>query len=184
VTKSELFECHAVASGGLPPPVADHARHDQVGVVEGGAERVGQRVAQLAALVNGAGRLRRGVARNPAREGELLAQPLEPGEVPRHFGIQLAVGSFQVGVRHHARSAVARAGDEDQVEVVPPDDPVEVRVDEVEPRGRAPVSQQAGLDVVQRQRLPEQGVVQQVDLADGEIVGGPPVGVDRVQLGG
>jgi hypothetical protein len=124
------------------------------------------------------------VARNAAREGELLAQPLEPGEIPRHLGIQLAVRPFEVGIRDHAGPAVARPGDEDHVEVVPLDDAIEMRIYEIESRGRPPMSQQAGLDVLQRQRLPEEGVVQQIDLADGEIVGGTPVGVDRVQVGG
>lgn len=42
---------------GLGLAVADNAGDDQVGVVHDGAERDGQRVAQLSALVDGAGSL-------------------------------------------------------------------------------------------------------------------------------
>ena len=64
---------------GLGLAVADDARDEQVGVVEGGAVGVRERVAELAALVDRAGRLGRDVARDPARERELaeeLAQPV------------------------------------------------------------------------------------------------------------
>ena len=39
-----------------------------------------------------------------------------------------------------------------------------------------------GFDVVGDEIAPEQGVVQQVDLADGQVVRGPPPGVDVVEL--
>ena len=46
--------------------VADDAGDEQVGVVEGGAERVGERVAELTALVDRPRRLGSGVARDPS----------------------------------------------------------------------------------------------------------------------
>jgi hypothetical protein len=52
-----------------------------------------------------------------------------------------------------------------------------VHIEKVEPRRGAPVAQQARLHVVERQRPLQQGIVFQVDLADGKIVGGAPVGV-------
>ena len=48
--------------------VADHATGDQAGIVEHRAVGVQQRVAQLAALMNGAGRFGRGVAGDAATE--------------------------------------------------------------------------------------------------------------------
>ena len=48
--------------------VADHAEDLQVGVVEGGAVGMRERVPQLAALVDRSGRLRRVVTRDPTRE--------------------------------------------------------------------------------------------------------------------
>ena len=65
-----------------------------------------------------------------------------------------------------------------RVEVAGRDDPVQVRVDEVQAGGGAPVAEQPRLDVLGPQRLAQQRVVEQVDLADRQVVGGPPVGVD------
>jgi len=56
---------------GLGLAVADDAGDEQVRVVECRAVRVSERVAELSALVDRSGRLRRGVARDSAREREL-----------------------------------------------------------------------------------------------------------------
>jgi len=66
---------------GLGLPVADHAGHQETRVVHGGAVGVGQRVTQLAALVQGAGRLGSGMAGDAAGEGELPEQPTHPRPV-------------------------------------------------------------------------------------------------------
>ena len=60
---------------GLRLPVADDADDDQVGIVEGRAERVDERIAELAAFMDRAGRLRGRVARDAARKRELAEQP-------------------------------------------------------------------------------------------------------------
>ena len=67
---------------GLGLAVADDAGDDQAGVVEGGAVRVRHRVAELAALVDGARRLRRDVTRHAAGEGELAEQRLHAAPCP------------------------------------------------------------------------------------------------------
>src|SRR5439155_9561289 len=69
------------------------------------------------------------------------------------------------------------------VEVARLDDAVGVDVDKVQAGRRSPVSEQPRLHVGQLQRLAEKGIVKQIDLADGEVVGRPPVGVDELQLG-
>ena len=53
---------------GLRFAVADDARDDEIGVVEHRAERVAQRIAELATLVNRSGALGRHMARNAAGE--------------------------------------------------------------------------------------------------------------------
>ena len=58
--------------------VADHAADEQVRVVEGGAVGVHEGVAQLAALVDRAGRLGGDVAGDAAGEGELAEEPAQP----------------------------------------------------------------------------------------------------------
>ena len=162
--------------------VADDAGDEEVRVVERSAVRVRERVAELAALVDRAGRLGRDVARDPAREGELPEELAQPLLVQADVRVDLAVGALEVGVGDEAGAAVAGAGDVDRVEVARPDRAVEVRVDEVQAGRRAEVPEQARLDVARLERLAEQRVVEQVDLADGEVVRGPPVRVEQLEL--
>jgi hypothetical protein len=49
---------------------------------------------------------------------------------------------------------------------------VHVRIDQIEPGRRAEVAQQPGVDVLRRERLAKQGVVEQLDLSDRQVVGG------------
>ena len=166
---------------GLGLAVAHDASDDQVRVVKRRAVGVGDRVAQLASLVDGARSLGGHVAGDPAGKRELLEQQPHSRLVPGHVGIDLAVGPLQVGVGHEPGPAVAGAGNVDDVEVLLANDPVQVRVDEVQPGGGAPVPKEPRLDVGGGERLLEQGVVEQIDLPDGQVVGGAPVGVDRLQ---
>jgi hypothetical protein len=57
-----------------------------------------------------------------------------------------------------------------------------VRIDEVEAGRRPEVSEEAWLDVVGDERPLQQRVVEQVDLPDRQVVGGPPVRVDQLEL--
>ena len=164
--------------------VADDAADHQVGVVEGRPVGVREGVAQLAALVDGAGRLGRDVTGDAAGERELAEQLAHALAVGGDVRVDLAVGPLQVGVGHEAGPAVTRAGDVDGVQVPVADDAVHVGVDEVEAGRRAPVAQQARLDVLGPQRFAQQRVGQQVDLADREVVGGPPVRVETIRLVG
>ena len=72
-------ELVAVPAGGQRPglrfAVADDAGDDQVRIVERGPVGVAQRVAEFAAFVDAAGRLRGDVAGDAAGEAELLEQP-------------------------------------------------------------------------------------------------------------
>ena len=167
---------------GLGLAVADDAGDEQVGVVERGAEGVHERVAELAALVDRARRLRGGVARDPAGEGELAEELAETVLARADAGEELAVGALQVRVRDIRRPAVAGAVDEDRVQVALLDRPVQVGVDEVQPRDGAEVAEQPRLHVLGRERLAQERVVEQVDLADGEVVRRAPVRVEEPKL--
>ena len=146
--------------------IADHCGDDEVGVVEGGAVGVRKRIAELAALVDGAGRLRRHMARNPAGKRELSEEPLHALHVPRDVRIDFAVRAFEICVGDQSRSPMPGTSDVDHVEIVFLDQPIEVRVDEVEAWRGAPVPQKTWLDVLLLERLAQQGIVEQVDLAD------------------
>ncbi len=167
---------------GLRLTVADDAGDEQVGVVEGGAIGVGEGVTELAALVDGAGGLRGNVGGDAAGERELAEEGAHPVLVLGDVRVDLAVGALEIGVGHRGGAAVPGSDHVDGVEVPVADHPVHVGVDEVEPRGRPPVAEQAGLDVLRAQPLPQQGVVEQVDLTDREIVRRPPVGVDEGEI--
>lgn len=126
--------------------------------------------------------LRSHVAGDAAGEGELPEQLAQPVRVFFDAGVHLAVGAFEIGVGNQSGPTVARSGDVDDVRVAVADDPVQVCIDEVEPGRGAPVSEQPRFDVLGGQRFGKQGVVQQIDLTDREVVRGPPVGVDQFQF--
>src|SRR6185436_12046721 len=55
---------------------------------------------------------------------------------------------------------------------------------EVQPGRRAPVAEQARLDVLDRQRLAQQRIVEQINLTDRQVVGGAPVGFQPREIVG
>jgi hypothetical protein len=166
---------------GLGLAIADDAGDDEVGVVEGGAEGVTDGIAEFTALVDGAGAFGRDVAWDAAREGELEEEFLEAGFVLGDVGIDFGVGSFEVGIADGRRSAMTWAGDIDHVEIKFPDDAIEVDIDEVLAGGCAPVAEEHVFDVGEDERPPEEGIVGEIDLADGQVVGGPPIGIDAME---
>jgi hypothetical protein len=76
---------------------------------------------------------------------------------------------------------VTGTGDVEHIQVILLDDPVQVDIDEVLTRRRAPVPDHQRLHVGRFQRLFQQGVVVKIYLADRQIVGGAPVGVHLVE---
>ena len=161
--------------------VADDAGDDQIGIVERRAIGVEQRIAELAAFMNGAGRFRRDMAGNSVRPGELAKQPMQSVPAALDRRIAFGIGPFQIGLRHDARAAMARTDDVHHVQIVLFDQPVEVDIEKVQSRRRAPMSQQARLDVLELERGFEQRIVLQIDLPDREIIGRPPIGVHLLE---
>ena len=83
---------------------------------------------------------------------------LQPSLVAADLRVELAVGALEVGVGHDARPAVTGAGHVEDVQVARADDAVEVRPDQVQAGRRAPVAEQARLDVLGRERLGSSGL--------------------------
>src|SRR6516225_3482456 len=81
---------------GLRFTVADDAGNDKIRVVEGGSVGMRECVTKFAAFVDRAGRLRRHMARDPARERELGEQAFHALFVDRDVRIDLAVGALEV----------------------------------------------------------------------------------------
>ena len=76
---------------------------------------------------------------------------------------------------------MAGAGEQNHVQVIPLDGAVAVDIHEVLPRHGAPVAHNLLLDVVHGKGFLQQGVVQQVQLASGQVVGSAPIGVHLFQ---
>ncbi len=165
---------------GLGLAVTDHTGREESGIVEDRAIGVRQRVPQLAALMDRAGVSgRRGMGCRPGtRTGGTACAPLL---APVDLVVELGVGAVQIRVRDHRRAAVPWAGEVDRGEPSVLDRAIQVRVDEVEAGRRSPVAEQARLDVLGREGFAQQRVGEQVDLADGKVVRGPPPGVEPVE---
>jgi len=71
--------------------VADHHGHNQIRVVEGGAVGVRYRIAELATLVDRTRRLRRAVATDAARKGELLEQLVQSVGILRNAAVDFGI---------------------------------------------------------------------------------------------
>src|SRR5581483_10794464 len=69
--------------------VTHYATHQQVGIIEGSTEGMGDRVAQFAALVDRPRGLWRDVARNPAGKRKLPEELLYPFGVAGHARVEL-----------------------------------------------------------------------------------------------
>src|SRR5206468_7162859 len=141
-----------------------------------------QRITEFAALVNRAGRLRGDVARDSAGKRKLLEEPFHPDFVPRDARVDFAVRAFEPGVRDQPRTAMAWPSDVNHIEPELLDDPVTVGVNEIKSGSRAPMAEQSRLDMLEPQRLFQQRIVVEIDLADGEVIRGAPPCVDEAQL--
>src|ERR1700722_6278746 len=122
------------------------------------------------------------MAGNPTGKRKLLEQLFQPSLVLADVRINLTPCAFEVDVAYYRRAAVPGTGDVNHVEVILLDDPVQMHVDEVLPRRRAPVSYHKRLDVRKLQWLSKQWVVVEINWADRQIIGGPPVGIDLTEL--
>lgn len=71
------------------------------------AKRMTQRVPELSALVQRAGRLGRGVGADTSGEGELLEESLHAFGVFRDVGVDFRVGAFEVAVGEDGGRTVA-----------------------------------------------------------------------------
>ena len=167
---------------GLRFAVADHDHGDEVGVVEDRAVGVRHRIAELSALVDRAGRLRRAMAADPAGEGELLEQAAHAVGILGDLAVDLRVRAFQVDIRDQRRRAVSRTGEEDDVEIVFLDQPVEMDVDQAHAGIGAPVSQQPSFDMLGLERLAQQRIIAQVDHSRRQIQGRVPVTLHPLEL--
>ena len=77
---------------------------------------------------------------------------------------------------------MTRAAHEHRIQLVNSDDPVDVRVHEIQAGSRPPVPEQPRLRVLDPQPLTQQRVVEQIDLADRQVVGRAPPRIYECEL--
>src|SRR5665213_243480 len=142
---------------------------------------MGERIAEFAAFMDRPRRFRRDMAWNAVRPGKLAEQPPQSVPAPLDRRIMLRVGTFKIAMRYNPRTAVTGSDDIDHVQIVVLDQPVEMDIEEIQPRRRAPMTKQTGLDVLKRQRCFEQRVILQIDLPDRKIVRRTPIGVHLLE---
>lgn len=157
--------------------VSDNATGQQIRIVEDRPVRVRDGVPQFSAFVDRARSLRGGVAWDSSGERELLKEFPHSVFVLLNVGIELSVGALEIGIGDDSRSAMAWSSDVDHVQTVFLNDPVEMNVDEIEPRRCAPMAQETRFHMLNCQRLTKSRILQGVDLADGKIIGRAPVGI-------
>ena len=98
-------------------PSPTTATASEIGVVEDGAERVREHVAELSPFVDRPGRRRAHVARYAAGRRELAKESPHPVDALGDRRVDLRVGPLEVHVREHRRAAVAGPGEEDRARV-------------------------------------------------------------------
>ena len=106
-----------------------------------------------------AGRLRRAVAADTARERELLEQTAQPFLVLGNIAVDLGIRALEIDIGEHRRRAVSRPREEDNVKVVLFYQAVEVHIDQAHPGIGAPMAQQTPLDMLRLQRFAKQRIV-------------------------
>src|SRR5271165_5650224 len=102
-------------------------------------------VTELSALVNAARSFGGRMAADASREAELLEETLHPGKIFTLLRIDFGVCAFEVSIGQYGRGAMSGARDEDRIQLILVDEPVEVNVGEALARVRAPVAQESGL---------------------------------------
>ena len=127
--------------------IAYHAGDNQIGIVEYRAEGMAERIAQFTTLMDRSGTFRRGMAGYATGKRKLQKQLPQSGLVLADVGIDFTVRAFKIGIGDHGRAAVTRAGHVNHVEVVFFDDPVQMRINKILARGRAPMAQQHMFDI-------------------------------------
>src|SRR5260370_6493232 len=140
-----------------------------------------QEIPDFAPSMDRSGSFWRDMTRDSIRPGELPKQPLHSVPAALDIRITLSIGAFQIALRHQPRTAMAGADDIYHVQVKFFDQPVQVDIDEVEPGSGAPMPEQTRLDVFELEWGFEQRIVLQIDLPNGEIVCGAPIGIHLLQ---
>ena len=162
---------------GLRLAVTNGNSGNQIRIIEYSSECMRNGIAELTALVDGAGSLRCAVRRNAARERELLEQLLHSVNILRDVRIDLAVGAVKVIIGNIEVSAMSGTGKKDQVQIVSLNGTVQMYKYKVLSGNGSPVSDNFLLHHIHGQRLLKKRVVQKIQLACRKVIGRTPVSI-------
>src|SRR4051812_21745546 len=112
--------------------VTDDACREQIGIIEHRPISVRQGVAELSAFMNGTGSLGSRVAGNAPRKRKLSKEFLQASLVLRNIRIQFGVRSFQIRLGDDGGSTVTRPSNENGIQVLVFDDPVQMHIKEIQ----------------------------------------------------
>src|SRR5262249_25103135 len=110
------------------------------GVVVHCPVRMRDTIAKFTPLMDTSGRFRSGMAANPTGEGKLLEEAQHSSQAFALVRVNLGIRSFEIGLGENSRRAVTRPGDENCIEVILVDQPVEVDVSKGLAGIRAPMA--------------------------------------------
>ena len=116
------------------------------------------------------------------RERELTEEVPESFGVLTNVGVDLGVGALEVGIGDDAGTAVARSDHVHHVQITRLDHPVEMRVNEIQTRRGAKMTEEPWFHVVRQEWLPQERVIHQIDLTNRAVVGGSPIAIDGPEL--
>jgi hypothetical protein len=90
--------------------------------------------------MNASGRFRSSVTADSTRERKLFEEALHPGQVLALVRVNLGIRSFEIGIGKNSRRTVAWSGDENRIQVIFINQPIEVDIGEGLSGIRAPVA--------------------------------------------
>ena len=137
-----------------------------------------QRIAELAALMDGSGNFGGVVRRNAARIGETAEELLETRLIVGDERIGFAIRAIKQRLSRAGRSAMTGSHKKNGVLIMIVDKAVNVAKQEIQARCRSPVSHQSMLDIFPVKSFLHERVASQINLANGKIVCRAPVLVD------
>ena len=139
---------------------------------------MGQRIAELAALMDGSGSFGSIVGRDAAGIGETAEELLETRLIVGNKRIGFAVRAVKQRLGCAGRSAMAGSHKKNGVLIVIADKAIDVAKQEIQARCRSPVSYQSMLNVLSVKSFLHKRVAAQINLANGKIVCRAPVLID------
>src|SRR5260370_13204273 len=131
--------------------------------------------------MHSAGSERGEVAGKSAGPGEIVHQIRESGGILTVPRIEFGQRPFEKQIGEDRRRAVSGSDNQKDIRGGVLNQTIEVRIDEIEAGLRAPVAEQAGLDILRLERLAQERVIPEIELRGADVVRGAKMSVDLAE---